>query len=163
MRLAVALALVMLALLPACGPSLIGQPTPVPPSPTPLIPMPTVAPMGDDVLAVYNRSGCFAGVNDTLTVHQQGALELVDRLGALKRAQVAPDELQALKQLLSSPAYAALVPLYQAVGADLCVYRITARDAGGQPRMVTTMDAAQYPDVLVQTIGELEKLRNLVH
>ena len=159
MRIAVPMAVVMLALLPACGPYPGSQPTP---TPAPLVPLPTVPPMGDDVLAIYNRSGCFAGIDDTLTVHQQGALELVDRQGALKQARVAPEALQAVRQLLSSPAYAALSPLYQSSGADLCVYHISARDAGGRPRMVTTMDGAQYPDVLAQTIGEFEKLRGQV-
>jgi WD40 repeat protein len=47
---------------------------------------------------------------------------------------------------------------YQAVGADLCVYRLTTRAADGQARTVTTMDTAQHPPILQQAIQELDGL-----
>jgi hypothetical protein len=48
------------------------------------------------------------------------------------------------------------------MGADLCVYSVTTRQADGTTRSVTTMDAAPTPALLMQVVKELETLWKLV-
>ena len=62
---------------------------------------------------------------------------------------------------LAQPEFAQLQPLYQAMGADLCVYTITAR-RDGQPFSVTTMDGADTPEFLQQVLTAAAHLRELV-
>jgi hypothetical protein len=112
-----------------------------------------------DVLAIYHKSGCFDGIDDTLTVHSGGTLELVDRQGTTQRAQANAVQLAVLQNLLMQPEFRQLRPLYQALGADLCVYTIAAQ-LSGQTFSVTTMDAAETLDVLQQVIAAADRLRN---
>jgi hypothetical protein len=111
------------------------------------------------VLAIYQRTGCFAGVNETLTIKADGTLEFTERGQTLKTAKVTPDKLNALNQLLAKTDFANLQAQYQAAGADLCTYRVTARTGDGKARVVTTMDAAKHPEILDQVLAELTKLR----
>jgi hypothetical protein len=123
------------------------------PAPTKADLTPVVAPSG--LVVTYQKSGGFAGKNDTLTVYASGVLELHSRFGD-KTAQVAPAELTRLQQLLASPEFAALEPSYEAAGADLILYSISVP---GRPQpTVETVDSAQHPPVLSQVIDELEKL-----
>jgi WD40 repeat protein len=151
---------------PLGTPTLPPASTPAPgptPSPTasaqPPLGTPAGAELPQDALLVYERSGCFDGRDDTLTVHLDGRLELVDnRRGTSQAAQASPDQLEPLRGLLAQPAFADMQALYQATGADLCVYSLTARAAGSQPRTVITMDTAQHPAILQQAIHELDGL-----
>ncbi len=127
---------------------------PAPSSPT--RPANVTLPAG--VLAIYQRTGCFASVNETLTIQLDGVLQFVER-GGSKQGKVAAERLNTLKQLFAQAEFANLQPLYQATGADLCTYRITALTSNAQARVVTTMDAAKHPEILNQVLAELTKLR----
>jgi hypothetical protein len=115
-----------------------------------------------DVLLVYQKSGCFTGIKDVLTVKNDGTLELVNRKGESHKGSVPADRLTPVKQMLAQPAFAQLDTLYQATGADLCVYSITTRQADGTSRSVTTMDAAPTPPLLMQVIKEVDAWWKLV-
>lgn len=144
--------------------------TPVPPSTTPLPTQPVATPapdeipvdLPDDVLAIYVKSGGFIGMNTKLTIYQGGKLEVTDRDGNTQTAQVDHAQLTPLRNMLAQPEFTQLEPLYQASGADLFVYTLTARDQNGHPRTVTTMDAAKTPPFLGQLIAILEQLRTQV-
>lgn len=119
--------------------------------------------MTDNTLVVYHKSGGIAGINEILTVYKDGKLELVETRQNLRReTNVEPTRLAKLQELLAKPEYNDLKLSYQAMGADLFVYRITTRTSDGKTRTVTTMDAAQHPDILTQVISELNALRKLV-
>ncbi len=138
-------------------------PTPLPTStPTPNTPLPTVSPLPSGILLTFETSGCIDGRKDTLTLHTDGALELTNRRGDKQQGQSTPQDMQTLQQLLASPEFVKLQPLYQAVGADLCVYTITATLGDGSTRTVETMDAAPTPDFLAGLIKQLGSLRTRV-
>lgn len=126
---------------------------------------PTLAPvesLGDDVLAIYHKSGGIAGIVETLVVHQGGQLELTQRGGAAKTLQVDHAMLQPLRRMLEQKDFGALDARYQAMGADLFTYTITAREINGAVKTVTTMDSAKTPAYLGQLIAMLEQLRGSV-
>jgi hypothetical protein len=144
---------------PTAPPTPSSSPTPVPPSPTlPPVPTPTVAALGSDVIVAYRKSGGIAGIEETLTVHADGTLNLEGRRVSPRAAHIAPADLEPLRALLTSPDFAQLRPLYQAAGADLFVYEVTVPTTAG-PRTIETMDAAPTPPILAQVIAELERLR----
>jgi hypothetical protein len=64
--------------------------------------------------------------------------------------------------MLEQTEFGELKPLYEAQGADLFIYRITARDADGQIKTVTATDGATMPDYLGILLGQLEQLREIV-
>jgi hypothetical protein len=172
-------ALLAFVVLTACAPA------PVVPTPTATVaPAPTIAPspqptapvinlpplatttpvtMTDNTLIVYLKSGGFAGINEILTVYKDGKLELVETRQNLRReANVDPTRLAKLQELIAKPEYNNLQTAYQAMGADLFVYRITTRTNDGKTRTVMTMDAATHPDILTQVISELNTLRAII-
>jgi hypothetical protein len=120
----------------------------------------TTPQLNSAVLLVFQQSGGIAGIDETLTVYTDGRLEFSDRKGA-KTAQVAPEDLAALQQLLASPEFAALDTRYQAAVADAFLYNITL-PGNPRPFSVQTMDGAQHPPVLDQVLVELNKLREQV-
>ncbi|RIK29469.1 MAG: hypothetical protein DCC52_07245 [Chloroflexi bacterium] len=61
--------------------------------------------------------------------------------------------------MLEQKDFDALDNLYQALGADLFTYTITARTSNGSVKTVTTMDGAKTPAYLGQLIAMLEQLR----
>lgn len=133
-------------------------PLPTQPVATP-VPVETPVDLPDDALAIYVKSGGIAGMYEKLTVYQSGNLEVTERNGNTRSAQVDHAQLTPLRNMLAQPDFAQLEPLYQASGADLFVYTLTARDQNGQTRTVTTMDAAKTPPFLGQLITILEQLR----
>ena len=135
----------------------------VPPTAAPRVeatPLATIA--SADVLLVYHKSGCYTGIKDVMTVWQDGTLQLVNRKGEQHKSSVSPDRLTTVKQLVAQPAFAQLDPYYSAMGADLCVYSVTTRQADGTTRSVTTMDAAPTPPLLMQVIKEVDGFWKLV-
>ncbi len=124
-------------------------------------PAPTIEPLPAEVLAIYRQQGCFVGLDETLIVYFDGALDFVDARGTAQQAQIEVEELAELQDLLAQPEFAELQPLYQAVGNDLCVYTITARRAG-QPFSVTTMDGAATPEFLQRVIDAAARLRRRI-
>lgn len=121
-------------------------------------PLPTAT--GDSAIVIYRKSGGIMGLDETLTIHADGTLELRSRGGGSTSAQVGPDQLDKLRHLIASPEFAQLQAQYQAMGADLFTYDITV--PGGKPGHVVTMDGVENPPVLEQLIQELNRLRKAV-
>jgi len=115
-----------------------------------------------DVLALYHKSGGIAGIVETLVVYQGGRLELTTRGSATKTLQVDHAMIQPLRRMLEQKDFSALDTRYQAMGADLFTYTITAREINGAVKTVTTMDSAKAPAYLGQLIAMLEQLRGSV-
>jgi hypothetical protein len=67
--------------------------------------------------------------------------------------------IQPVRRMLEQKEFSELAPSYQAAGADLITYSITARDSTGNMKTVTTMDGAQTPPYLGQLIVLLDQLR----
>lgn len=133
------------------------------PTRTPIAPpVPTTQPVELDsgVVAIYHKQGCFQGVDDVLTVHSDGTLVVTDTHGTAQQSHTSADQLTTLGTLLAQPELAQVRPLYQAAGADLCVYTVMAR-RGKQPFTLMTMDGAEPPEIVNQLIKELERLRVL--
>jgi hypothetical protein len=170
--------LVLVMLLAACGggPTGASQPTLGPsvrdtPGPAPTQPvLPTSAPArptaalstqeptqggASDILIAYHKSGGIAGIDETLTVYADGAIELQTRGGAT-RAQAAPADIQALQTLLASPEFAALELGPPPIAPDQFVYELSVP---GRRRPIVTADGADNPPVLNEVIGLLEQLK----
>ena len=155
--------LILLAL--ALSISCTAAPAPAPPSvpiPTASVPQTPPSTLSDDVLVIYHKSGGIAGVNDTLTVHQGGLLELVNRQGEKKSVKVDEAMIQPVRRMLEQKDFGELQPTYSASGADLITYTITARDSRGAPKTVVTMDGAKNPPFLGQLIVMLDQLQAAV-
>jgi len=118
-------------------------------------PQPTSA--GESAIVIYHKSGGIMGLDETLTIHADGTLELQSRGGSTKTARIQPGQLDKLRELIASPEFAQLQAQYQAAGADLFTYDITV--PGGRPGHVVTMDGVENPPVLEQVIEELTRLR----
>ncbi|HZQ09574.1 MAG TPA: hypothetical protein VFD70_23555 [Anaerolineae bacterium] len=159
------LLLLALALVISCTaapmPTTAPAPTPMPiqTSSVAQTPPPTLP---DDVLVIYHKTGGIAGVNDTLTVHQGGLLELVNRQGEKKTANADEAMIQPVRRMLEQKDFGELQPTYSASGADLITYTITARDSTGAPKTVVTMDSAPHPPFLGQLIVMLDQLQAAV-
>lgn len=125
-------------------------------------PLATSVPLAEDVLAIYHKTGGIAGIDETLTVHQGGLLELVQRGGNAKSVTLDEPMIQPVRRMLEQREFGELAPTYQAVGADLIAYTITARDANGNVKTVTTMDGANPPPYLGQLVAMFEQLRAAV-
>ncbi len=153
--------LLALALSISCTAAPAPAPTSVPIS-TASVPQTPPSTLPDDVLVTYHKSGGIAGVNDTLTVHQGGLLELVNRQGEKKSAKVDEAMIQPVRRMLEQRDFGELQPTYSASGADLITYTITARDSSGAPKTVVTMDGAKHPPFLGQLLGMLDQLQAAV-
>jgi hypothetical protein len=107
-------------------------------------------------LVIFMRTGGIAGLEETLTVYEDGRVTFVGR-NTESTSQVAPDDLAELRRLLATPEFAALKTRYSALGADLFSYSIIT-GKGGKSQMVVTMDGAKHPPILDQVLAELGKL-----
>jgi hypothetical protein len=116
------------------------------------------AALPENVLAAYRRSGCFEGADDFLVVFRDGRLTLTERTGEKFAGAATEADLARLADQLASPAVAELEAYYPAMGADLCVYEVTAL-IGGAPRTVTALDGADTPSALQDLIDDLDALR----
>ena len=125
-------------------------------------PMTNALTVPDGVLVVYQRTGCFTGVDEILSVYADGKLTFKAKGLGAQQAQVAAERLVRLKQLLSQPAFAALDPAYEAKGADLCAHFVAVRASNGQTREVLATDEATVPQILADVLSELRKLREVV-
>jgi hypothetical protein len=132
--------------------------------PTSSIPSPTAEQPENDIdnstdwTVIFHKTGCFIGVNDTWTIHSDGNLEYMDRLKNRASKKIPAQDLEPMYKVLFSKEFSDLKPIYQAAGADLCVYTITRKLSGGKEQSVTTMDAAEYPQILKDAIVVLAKL-----
>jgi hypothetical protein len=125
------------------------------------LPTATQAVLAPDVVVVFRKHGGIAGIDEALTIHADGTLDLLARRAPPQQARTPPADLDALRGLLASPDFAQLQPAYSAAGADLFVYEVTVPTVGS-PRTIVTMDAAPTPPVLARTLAELGRLRALV-
>ncbi len=121
--------------------------------------LPTAPALANDKLAIYRKSGGIAGIDETLVVYQDGLLDLTMRGGNPQTIRVNEPTIQPLRRMLEQKEFADLAPLYEAVGADLFTYTITARVVNGSTKRVTATDAAKYPAYLGQLIAMFEQLR----
>ena len=106
-------------------------------------------------MIAYHKSGGIAGIDETLTVYADGAIELHRRGGAI-RAQAEPSDIQALQKLLASPEFAALQLAPPPIAPDQFVYELSVP---GRKQPIVTADGAENPPVLDQVIDLLEKLK----
>lgn len=121
-------------------------------------------PLAPDVLAIYHKSGGFAGIDETLTVYQGGLVELTGRrLEKPKSVKLDEPMLQPVRRMLESQEFADLEPLYRAEGADQFTYSISARDRNGNMKTVAAIDGAPYPDFLGQLIVMFDQMRKLIN
>ena len=116
--------------------------------------------VGSAALVIYHKSGGIMGLDETLTVRDDGTLVFHGRGGVSKTIQVPAKQLDKLRALISSPDFGKLQAQYQAAGADLFTYDITV--PGSTPAHVVTMDGVNNPAVLEQLIEQLNMLRKLV-
>ncbi|MBI4675870.1 MAG: hypothetical protein HY741_29875 [Chloroflexi bacterium] len=121
-------------------------------------PAPPSATLPDDILAIYHKSGGIMGIDDTLRVGQGGLLELTTRDAVNKTLKVDEAMLVPLRNALQND-FGKFDPLHQTAGNDQFIYQITARDAQGNPKTVTTMDGAKHPQELGLIISMLDQLR----
>ncbi len=172
MKLSAPLAFVFLLALAACS-----TPTPaVPPTSAPATPGATAVPTlgsdptataaptreGSEMLVAYNKTGCFAGVDDKMVIYADGSVEFTDRTGQQKKGKIKAQQVAELEQLFAQPAFFALKPSYPATGADLCTYSVTARQSDGSTKTVVAMDGAEYPEILNQVIQTLESIARAI-
>src|SRR5690349_14522766 len=87
---------------PTFAPTQSASPISAPAQATAAIPPqePTQA-VASTILITYHKSGGIAGIDETLVVYADGAIELQTRAGTI-RAQADPADLQALQKLLAS-------------------------------------------------------------
>lgn len=165
MRFLIALGLVLM--LAACGTMLEG-PTPIPifvsrPTATTIFehvpPTPTsLASVSAGAAVVsYERTGCFEGAKDRMTVYGDGRLEYSNRQGELRRGTATLEQIRDL-ELKLQVLVGVSAPQFPAP-ADACVYRFHATLADGTPVEVTTNDGAQPPQVILDVVDALESLR----
>jgi len=159
-KLVLGLALIFILLfLAACGQA-GSTVTEMPPTLAPTaLPEPTADALPGDVLAVYHKTGCIDGTDQTLTIYTDGKLSMIDPKLGETVGQATESDLAVLSSLFTSPEFAQLKPMYQASGADLCAYEVTANLGDGKVKRVLTMDAAETPVLLQRTVDALETLR----
>ncbi|SRR6266508_957491 len=107
------------------------------------------------LLISYHKSGGIAGVNETLTVYANGTVEIRDKSGTIS-TRADPSDIQALDQLLDSPAFAALQLPLQPPAPDQFIYELTVPD---RAKPIVTVDGADNPPVLREVLDVLEKLK----
>jgi hypothetical protein len=153
-------------------PAPAAAPAPAEPTPTPAIPpagtpAPAPAPAHAElpVLATYARSGGILGLNETMTVYDNGRLELVLQRGRepARRVETQVDaaQLLALRRIFEDEEFHALEARYvNTRGADLITYTIRAHTPRGERRVVAT-DGMNLPRPLSAAIEEFEGLRGM--
>jgi hypothetical protein len=141
---------------PVARPTQPAHPTSAAAAPTNSIPPTATSQAGAaNLLISYHKSGGFAGVDETLTVYDDGRIELRDKRGSTS-SQAAPSDIQALQKLLTSPEFTALQLPVWPPGADQFVYELTVP---GRAQPIVTVDGADNPPVLREVIGALEQLK----
>jgi hypothetical protein len=124
-------------------------------TPTTAIPQATNPASAANVLISYHKSGGIVGVNETLTVYDDGTVELRDKRGTTS-THADPSDIQALQKLLDSPEFAALQLPLQPPVADQFVYELIV---AGRAKPIIAADGANNPPVLREMIGALEQLK----
>jgi hypothetical protein len=131
-------------------------PTSAPAQPSTATPAPGPTQASESkILIAYHKSGGIVGIDETLTVYDDGTIELQTK-GGSTRAQAGPADIQALQKLLGSPEFAALQLGPPPVAPDQFVYELRVP---GRRQPVVTADSADNPPVLDQVIDMLEKIK----
>ena len=114
------------------------------------------APSSDDVLAVWTRSGGFAGLHEVLTVFADGRLSL-EQKGTTGSGQAAPTDFERLQQTLKGPDWQQLEKRYGVQHPDAFQYTIQAKD-----KTVETFDGSDNPQVLTDLLQQFQALYQMV-
>lgn len=148
-------------------------PVPLPPEPTTSVGLATPAatsaslpspqPTLDEyVLAIYHKSGGFAGIDETLVIGQGGLLTLTRRGEQPKTLKLDEPMMLPVRSVFEQNDMGTFDARYTVPGADLFTYTITARGKDGQVKTVTVTDGANPPPAIKVIISMLEQLRALV-
>lgn len=174
--------LVTLALLTACGvtviispeagaPTLVPMPTALvsptleataPPTPTAILPTPTTevgAALPDGMLLRYNRHGCYAGIDEELIISTDGTASFTATDGEVTTRTLTPEQQQTLAQLVGTPAFRTLEQPQLPFGADFCYYRITTNTDTHMSRTLTSVGRETDPAPLREIVRALEHIR----
>jgi hypothetical protein len=108
---------------------------------------------GDEVVAVWTRSGGFAGITDKMTVYGDGRLVLEPDNGATRTVQGDAAAVQALHELVVASDWQSLDKSYGTQFPDAFAYTIVA---GG--KTVETFDGTDMPAVLSKVMEQLNQL-----
>jgi hypothetical protein len=131
-------------------------PTTAPPATAPA--GPTVPPLATDILVIYERSGCFAGIREQMLVYDDGTLELTDSKGATQTLTIPPDQLADLRDALAQPEFSAPQKPNLPLGADQCFYTIITKSGDSSRKIVTTGEPGDRGPI-AQVVAILERLR----
>lgn len=144
------------------------EPTIVSPLPTPTAPV-FESPIGTDEaqspadpsnvgqpVIEFNRSGGFAGLNDTFLIYADGRVESDGRV----TFQVAPEAIEAILSQAEAGGFFDLNESYLAKNTccDRFTYQITLRHSNKENSVVTIDDADNPPDVLRVTLEAIDQL-----
>lgn len=110
------------------------------------------SPSSDDVVAVWTRSGGFAGLHEVLTVFADGRLSLEKKV-VTTNGQADPTDFERLRQTLGSPDWQQLAKRYGVQHPDAFQYTIQAKD-----KTVETFDGSDNPQVLTELLGQFQTL-----
>lgn len=111
------------------------------------------------VLATYEKSGGFAGMDTRVVVRDDGTVTYEDRRAkTTKQANASPAAMDHLRAALRDPGLAAAKRSYtQPEGADLQQFQIHAQTPSG-PKDITTFDAAEHPEAVTKLIEALDAI-----
>jgi hypothetical protein len=117
------------------------------------------------VLVNYTRTGGIVGMNQALTVYDNGRLEVAtwrgqEQLNRIEH-QVDPAELLALRRIVEDGEFRALGgPYVNTRGADLMTHTLRVNTSQG-PKQVEATDGIDWPPPLRAAIEELNRLLTL--
>lgn len=106
----------------------------------------------EDVVAVWTRSGGFAGFKDSIVVYTDGRVE-IDRNGSKSIEQIAPVALEKLTATFASAEWGALQSVYGIQFPDAFAYSIKTSD-----KLVRTFDGAESPAALTNALQQFSAL-----
>lgn len=173
----------MLALLTACGVTVIispdaGAPTAIPvptmlassptleatapPTATMIVPTPTTqvgAALPDGMLLRYNRQGCLAGIDEELIISTDGTVSFTASDGEVTKRTLTPEQQQTFTQLVGTAAFRALEQPQLPSGMDFCYYRVTTNTDTHMSRTLTSVGEPDEPQPLPELVRALEHIR----
>jgi hypothetical protein len=119
-------------------------------------------------LITFEEANGPGGLPRVLTVHPSGLLELQPGTFEMERTRVPTREIVEVRELVSSPGFAALKSRYPAPAAeefeverDTLDYRVSVMQ-GTDVRTVMTDGAGNEPAILGRVLNELRRLRSFV-
>jgi hypothetical protein len=108
----------------------------------------------EDVLAVWSRTGGFAGFQDSLRLYADGRLE-IDQNGTPKTGQVPPLTMEELRSTFASAEWKGLQSEYGHAVADGFIYTLKVGD-----KHVRTYDGTEPPEPLASVLQQFSALFN---